>query len=77
MAWVLLTVTGVLAVAGPRAGAWRVRRLDAQVARLLASSDPNWQVLPRRKTCQYGSLDENPPSPEFVITRVGQSRAGA
>ena len=46
MAWVLLTVTGVLAVL-VGVLALRVRRLDAQVARLLASSDPDWQVLRR------------------------------
>ena len=70
MAWVLLTVTCVLAVL-VGVLALRVRRLDARVARLLASSDP----IGRFSTVdnmQNGSLDENPPAPEYVITHVGE-----
>jgi hypothetical protein len=70
MAWVLLTVTGVLAVL-VGVLALRVRRLDAQVARLLASKDP----IGRFSTVdnlQNGSLDETPPAHEYVITRVGE-----
>ena len=40
MAWLFLTVTGVLAVL-VGVLALTVRRLDAQVARLLASKDPH------------------------------------
>ena len=70
MAWVLLTVTGVLAVL-VGVLALRVRRLDAQVARLLASSDA--KVLPdERSDSTFASLDEQPPAPEYVITRVGE-----
>ena len=71
MAWVLLTVTGLLAVV-VLVLAWRVRRLDAQVARLLASTDPIGRFA-TAENLPDGSLDENPPTPEFVITRVGQS----
>jgi len=72
MAWVLLTVTGVLAVL-VGVLALRVRRLDAQVSRLLASSDPIGRFS-TVETLQNGSLDENPaePEPEYVITRVGE-----
>lgn len=71
MAWVLLTVTGVLAVL-VGVLALRVRRLDAQVARLLASSDA--KVLPEeRRESTLASLDEEPAAPEYVITRVGDS----
>ena len=70
MAWVLLTVSGVLAVL-VGVLALRVRRLDARVARLLASSDA--KVLPNERSgSPVASLDENPPAPEFVITRVGE-----
>jgi hypothetical protein len=73
MAWVLLTVTGVLAVL-VGVLALRVRRLDAQVAALSASSDP----VDRSSMAdhlQNGSLDEEPPAAEFVITRVGEAEA--
>jgi hypothetical protein len=70
MAWVLLTVTGVLAVL-VGVLALRVRRLDAQVARLLASSDPIGRSSPV-ENLQNGSLDGKPSEPEFVITRVGE-----
>ncbi len=70
MAWVLLTVTGVLAVL-VGVLALRVRRLDAQVARLLASSDPIGRFS-TVENLQDGSLDENPPPPEYVITHVGE-----
>ncbi len=70
MAWVLLTVTGVLAVL-VGVLALRVRRLDAQIARLLASSDA--RKLPNERSDNaLASLDEIPPTPEFVITRVGE-----
>ena len=70
MAWVLLTVTGVLAVL-VGVLALRVRRLDAQVARLLASSDPKRSPAATFDD-HLGSLDENPAAPEYVITRVGE-----
>ena len=70
MAWVLLTVTGVLAVL-VGVLALRVRRLDARVARLLASSDPIGRFSPV-ENLQDGSLDEKPAAPEYVITRVGE-----
>ena len=70
MAWVLLTVTGVLTVL-VGVLALRVRRLDAQVARLLASSDPIGRFS-TVENLQNGSLDEKPAEPEFVITRVGE-----
>ncbi|MDX6371834.1 MAG: hypothetical protein QOD98_822 [Nocardioidaceae bacterium] len=70
MAWVLLTVTGVLAVL-VGALALRVRRLDAEVARLLASSDAK-----RSSDTVFhdhlASLDEQPVAHEYVITRVGE-----
>ena len=71
MAWVLLTVTGVLAVL-VGVLALRVRRLDAQIARLLASSDPIGRV-PTVENLPNGSLDENPPAPEYVITQIGEA----
>jgi hypothetical protein len=71
MAWVLLTVTGVLAVL-VGVLALRVRRLDAQLARLLASSDA--KGLPYQPSdSTFASLDEQPAAPEFVITRVGEA----
>ena len=70
MAWVLLTVTGVLAVL-VGVLALRVRRLDARVAGLLASSDPIGRFSPV-ENLQNGSLDEKPAEPEYVITRVGE-----
>jgi hypothetical protein len=73
MAWVLLTVTGVLAVL-VGVLALRVRRLDAQVGRLLASSDPIGTFSPV-ENLQDGSLDENPAAPEYVITHVGEPEA--
>jgi hypothetical protein len=70
MAWVLLTVTGVLAVL-VGVLALRVRRLDARVAGLLASSDAKW--LPNdRSDSHFASLDDKPAEPEYVITRVGE-----
>jgi len=70
MAWLLLTVTGVLAVL---VGALllRVRRLDAQVARLLASSDAH-DTSPEAADLPFASLDGEPPATEYVITRMGQ-----
>jgi hypothetical protein len=73
MAWVLLTVTGVLAVL-VGVLALRVRRLDAQVAALSASSDPV-DRFSMADHLQNGSLDEEPPAAEFVITRVGEAEA--
>jgi hypothetical protein len=70
MAWVLLTVTSVLAVL-VGVLALRVRRLDARLARLLASSDA--KVLPNeRSDSTFTSLDEKSAAPEFVITSVGE-----
>ncbi len=70
MAWLLVTVTAVLA-ALVLALALRVRRLDAQVARLLASSDTG--PLPdERSDSVFPTLDEKPAVPEFVITRIGE-----
>jgi hypothetical protein len=70
MVWVLVIVTAVLAVLVLLL-ALRVRRLDARVASLLASSD-----LPRLDEnvsgSQIGSLDAKPDAPEFVITRIGE-----
>ena len=70
MAWVLLTVTSVLAVL-VGVLALRVRRLDAQVARLLASNDPIGRLSPV-ENLQNGSLDGKPAEPEYVITRIGE-----
>jgi len=70
MAWVLLTVTGVLAVL-VGVLALRVRRLDSRVASLLASSDAK-VVSQERSDSTFASLDESPPAPEFVITRIGE-----
>jgi hypothetical protein len=70
MAWVLLTVTGVLAVL-VGVLALRVRRLDARVAALLASSDGKW--LPETASgSHFPHLDASDAKPEFVITRVGE-----
>ena len=70
MVWLLVTVTAVLA-ALVLVLALRVRRLDAQVARLLASSDA--KVLPNQASdSTFTSLGEKPVEPEFVITRVGE-----
>jgi hypothetical protein len=70
MAWLLLTVTGVLAVL-VGVLALRVRRLDAQVAGLLASSDA--KVRPDAvPDSTFTSLDEQQPATEYVITRVGE-----
>jgi hypothetical protein len=69
MAWVLLTVTGVLAVVVGML-ALRVRRLELRLAGL-ASSDP----IDRFSAVDGlpdGSLDEKRPAPEYVITRVGE-----
>jgi hypothetical protein len=72
MAWVLLTVTGVLAVL-VGVLALRVRRLEQRLVSLSASSDP----IDRFSTVdnlQNGPLDRDPaePAPEYVITRVGE-----
>jgi hypothetical protein len=70
MVWVLLVATGVLAVL-VGVLALRVRRLDAQVKLLVASGDAN--VLPQdRPDSPFATLDEKRPSPEYVITRVGE-----
>jgi hypothetical protein len=71
MAWVLLTVTGVLTVL-VGVLALRVRRLDGQVARLLASSDAK-RLPNERSDSHFASLDEKTAEPEYVITRVGES----
>ena len=71
MAWVLLTVTGVLAVL-VGVLALRVRRLDAQVARLLASSDPIDRFCHGLGQPAERVTRREPADPEFVITRVGE-----
>src|SRR3954447_13094549 len=69
MAWLLVTVTAVLAGL-VLALALRVRRLDAQVARLLASSDSG--LLPEEHPDNTSpALDEKPAVPEFVTARIG------
>jgi len=70
MAWLLVTVTGVLAVL-VGVLALRVRRLDAQVERLLASSDTPGLPIERPDDPSV-SLDGPPPVTEYVITRVGE-----
>ena len=70
MAWVLLTVTGALAVL-VGVLALRVRRLDAQVTRLLASSDAPASSRTRSDDA-HTSLDAEPPATEWVITQVGE-----
>jgi hypothetical protein len=70
MAWVLLTVTGVLAVA-VAALALRVRRLDARLGRVLASSDAV-RTSPAPEDLPSASLDEEAPAHEYVITQVGE-----
>jgi hypothetical protein len=70
MAWVLLIVTGLLAVL-VGVLALRVRRLEQRLASLSPSSDPIGR-FPTGENLSDGSLDENPPTPEFVITRVGE-----
>jgi len=70
MVWVLLAVTGVLAVL-VGVLAWRVHRLDARLARLLASSDAN-VLSHERSESTFTTLDEDPPAAEYVITRVGE-----
>jgi hypothetical protein len=69
MAWVLLTVTGVLAVL-VGVLALRVRRLDARVAALLASSDGKW-LSQTPSDSHFPDLDAKTAAPEYVITRVG------
>jgi len=70
MVTVLATVTAVLAALVLYL-AVRVRRLDARVAALLASSDP--QRLPESTSMNHTrSLDDRPAAPEFVITTVGE-----
>jgi hypothetical protein len=70
MAWVLVSVTAVLAVL-VGVLALRVRALDARVAGLLASSDA--KVLSHeRSESTSASLDGSPTAPEYVITRIGE-----
>ena len=69
MAWVLVTVTGVLAVLVGML-ALRVRRLEARLSQF-ASSDP----IGRFSTAADlpdGSLDGERPAQEYVITRIGE-----
>jgi hypothetical protein len=71
MAWVLLTVTGVLAVL-VGVLALRLRRLEQRLAGL-ASSEPKWSSEPPVDN-HSRSLDEPRPAAqptEFVITRIG------
>jgi hypothetical protein len=74
MAWLLVTVTAVLA-ALVVVLALLVLRLTRRIERLEArrspSSDPS--RLPEDASSNHmGSLGGNPPAPEFVITRVGE-----
>jgi hypothetical protein len=70
MAWVLVTVTAVLAVL-VLVLAVQLRRLSARVAALSPSSDASASsaALPNHAPT---SLDAEPAAPEFVITRVGE-----
>jgi len=73
MAWVLLTVTGVLAVL-VGVLALRMRRLERRLAALSASSDANW-LLSTVDNNQFASLDDSEAThrpAEFVITRIGE-----
>jgi hypothetical protein len=74
MVWVLLVVTGVLAVL-VGALARRVHRLEQRLAaHPLPSSDPIGRNFVAGDM-QIGSLDAEPPAPEpveFLITRVGE-----
>jgi hypothetical protein len=70
MAWVLLTVTGVLAVL-VGVLALRVRRLEARLGSLSPSSDAKWSSEAGRDD-HLASLDEKPVAAEYVITRVGE-----
>src|SRR3954449_8063316 len=70
MAWLLVTVTAVLAVL-VLALALRVRRLDAQVARLLASSDSG--LLPEEHPDNTSpALDEKPAVPDCGTPGSGE-----
>jgi len=69
MAWVLLTVTGVLTVLVGTL-ALRVRRLERRLAGL-PSSDPIGRFS-AVDDLPDGSLDEKRQAPEYVITRVGE-----
>jgi hypothetical protein len=72
MAWLLLTVTGVLAVT-VGVLALRVRRLERRLAEL-ASSDATLSSE-RASSSNFASLDEPPPASrttEYVITHVGE-----
>jgi hypothetical protein len=78
MAWVLLIVTGVLAVLVGALAVLSVRlrhridRLEEQVASgRLPSSDPQWSSEGARDS-RTGSLDAEPAATKFVITRVGE-----
>ena len=70
MAWLLLTVTAVLAVL-VLVLALQVRRLGARVAALSPSSDGSALPGPLPHHAQP-SRDEEPAAPEFVITRIGE-----
>jgi hypothetical protein len=70
MVWVLLVVTGVLAVL-VGVLAWRVHRLERQVAaRPLPSSDA--KVLAEDLDRPATSVDARPRALEYVITRMGE-----
>ena len=74
MAWVLLTVTGVLAVL-VGVLAFRVRRLERRLdAAPSPSSYANWSS-PAMDDSHSADLDVNGPTPhvaEYVITRIGE-----
>ena len=77
MAWLLLTVTSVLAVLVGLL-ALRVRRLDAQLARVLAPGPASGPASdPASGPAASASRGDGPatddPVAEFVITRVGQA----
>jgi hypothetical protein len=70
MAWVLLIVTGALAVL---VGVLllRLRRLERRVAALSASSDAK-VLSDERSESTCTTLDDERPATEFVITRIGE-----
>ncbi len=82
MAWLLLIGTGVLALMVLVLAVLTVRLrgrvdvLEHRLAARLPSSDPQWSsdVAPDDHT---GSLDDNRPATEYVITRVGEAERGA
>ncbi|HCB03785.1 MAG TPA: hypothetical protein PLZ93_13215 [Nocardioides sp.] len=70
MVWVLAIATVVLTLL-VAVLALRVRRLSAQVARVLPSSDANVLSEPRPEST-FTTLDSERPASEYVITRIGE-----